>query len=98
LAASRCFKVPDLQRRILAALPRDGIKAWHSAVHVWRRGMVNLVGGGDQNPNETPLKDGKIGKGVREFMGVLYSTIWPLDLSDMFLLIFKNMFSLYSYK
>ena len=50
--------------------------------------MVNLVDGGDQNPNETPLKDGKIGKGVREFMGVLYSTIWPLNLSDIFFIDF----------
>eukprot|EP00435_Cladocopium_sp_Y103_P070351 s9_g35.t1 len=37
------LSVPDLQRRILAALPRDGIKAWHSAGHVWRQAAKEYV-------------------------------------------------------
>lgn len=32
-------KVTDLQRRILASLSHETVKAWHRAGHVWRRGM-----------------------------------------------------------
>ena len=33
-------KVPDLQRRILASLSHETVRAWHRAGHVWRRGCL----------------------------------------------------------